>query len=277
MIISGLTQFYFGLILAAIISVLAYRLKALNRSGALAATISGGIIFGLGGVPWASLLLLFFISSSILSRSFAHRKAQFNEKYSKGSQRDWGQVTANGGLGAMIVLLYGLVPDLEWLWIAYAGAMAAVNADTWATELGVLNPYPPRLITNGRIVERGASGGISLLGSLAAIAGAGLVATCALLITPQATQDRLPMPVLLFAVTLGGVAGSFFDSFLGAAIQAIYYCPLCRKETERYPRHLCGTQTSHIRGWQWLNNDLVNFFASLAGALVASGIWWLMH
>jgi uncharacterized membrane protein len=64
-----------------------------------------------------------------------------------------------------------------------------------------------------------------------------------------------------------------FDSLLGATIQAIYYCPLCHKETERHPLHTCGTSTSQRRGWYWLNNDLVNFLASVVGAGSALGVW----
>jgi uncharacterized membrane protein len=56
--------------------------------------------------------------------------------------------------------------------------------------------------------------------------------------------------------------GSLFDSFLGATVQAIYFCPTCDKETERHPVHTCGTPTAMIRGWEWLNNDWVNFGCS---------------
>ena len=69
--------------------------------------LSGGLIFGLGGIPWAVLLLAFFISSSLLSRAFAASKFVLAEKFAKGSRRDYGQVLANGGLGALLAL--GLV------------------------------------------------------------------------------------------------------------------------------------------------------------------------
>jgi uncharacterized protein (TIGR00297 family) len=264
-------QLTIGFLLAAAIGFLSWRANALSTSGALAATLTGGLIFGLGGVPWAMLLLIFFVSSSALSKAFAARKAALSEKFAKGSRRDWGQVLANGGLGALLAIAHALLPGQTWPWAAFAGAMAAVNADTWATELGLLSQSSPRLITNGQKVERGASGGITMLGSLAALSGAALVAAAAGLIP---IQDK--RVALLGFITLGGAAGSFFDSFLGATIQAIYYCPVCRKETERHPLHLCGNQTSLAHGWSWLNNDLVNFGCSVMGGLVAAGLYILI-
>lgn len=264
-------QLTIGVVLAAIVALLAYKAKTLNKTGTAAAFVSGGLIFGLGGISWAALLLTFFITSSILSKTFAKQKLAFSEKFSKGSQRDWGQVMANGGLGAILVVLHVLLPGEVWPWIAYAGAMAAVNADTWATELGVLSPARPRLITSGNQVERGASGGVSWLGSLSALAGAMLVAAIAALFSAKSDPAKL-----VFCATAGGVCGSFFDSFLGATVQAIYWCPNCMKETERHPIHLCGSPTSQLRGWSWLNNDRVNFFASMVGALISIGFWLVL-
>ncbi len=129
-------------------------------------------------------------------------------------------------------------PQYGWIWIAFAGAMAAVNADTWATEMGFFSRSAPRLITNGRKVEPGTSGGVTPLGYLAALCGSALIAGFAALFTPWGK------PLSLVAVvTLAGIGGATFDSLLGATVQAIYYCPHCKKETERHPTHTCGSQT----------------------------------
>jgi uncharacterized protein (TIGR00297 family) len=256
-------QIVMGYLCSAIIGYLAHRAGALNASGAWAAAIVGGAIFGFGGLGWAALLMMFFVSSSALSRAFRNRKSAIDEKYAKGSQRDWGQVLANGGLGALLAIAAALFPDQEWLWLAFIGAMAAVNADTWATELGVLNPTPPRLITTGRAVERGTSGGVSLVGYLAVVGGSALVGLVAL---PFSAGSWL---ATLAAALVGGLAGSTLDSLLGASVQAIYYCPSCQKETERHPYHSCGGATTHQRGWRWLDNDWVNFSCSLGGAVGA--------
>ncbi len=250
-----------GFLAAVIIAFLAYRVRSLSRSGAAAAVVVGTLIFGLGGWQWAVILLSFFISSSILTRLFKKRKAEVDEKFSKGGQRDAGQVLANGGIAALIAALHAIFPAAPWTWWAFAAAMAAVNADTWATELGVLNPHPPRLITNGQAVDRGTSGAISLYGTLAALGGSSLVALLAVSIAP------FPSSWVSFAmVTLAGLLGALFDSFLGATVQSIYQCPACNKETERYPTHLCGTPTTPLRGWKWLDNDLVNLACAISGA-----------
>jgi uncharacterized protein (TIGR00297 family) len=254
-------QLIYGFILAIIIAYLAYRARSLNKSGALAALVVGTIVFGVGGWQWAVLLLTFFITSSGLSRLFKKRKQGLDEKFSKGHERDAGQVFGNGGLATAFVLVHFLYPESNVGWVGFAAALAAVNADTWATELGVLNPTPPRMITDLRKrVEKGTSGGVSLFGTFASLMGAAVIALPAALFTGAW--------ILLPLISLAGLAGSLFDSFLGATVQAMYYCPADKKETEKHPLHTCGTETVHIRGWRWLDNDWVNFACGAAGVLV---------
>ena len=263
-------QILIGFALGILVGYAAYRLGALDTSGAVSAAFIGGLVFGFGGIPSATLLLIFFISSSLLSRVYSHRKKSLNEKFAKGSRRDYGQVLANGGLAAVLVLVYWLAPDKVELWIAYAGCMAAVNADTWATELGVLSPSSPRLITNGSVVTKGTSGGVTLVGYLATLAGAGIIGIAAAMFTAA-----LPVGTLILIIILAGLTGATVDSILGATVQGIYYCPSCDKETESHPEHHCGAETMQLRGWRWLNNDLVNLVCSLVGAGTALGGWLL--
>ena len=255
-------QLVIGFALAIIVAYLAYRAHSLNQSGAFAATVVGTVVFGLGGLEWAILLLIFFITSSALSRLFKKRKQGLDEKFSKGHERDAGQVFGNGGLATAFVLINFLYPESNIGWVGFAASLAAVNADTWATELGVLNPTQPRMITDLRKrVEKGTSGGVSFFGTLASLTGAFFVALPASLFTGDWS--------LLFVITLAGSFGALSDSLIGATIQAMYYCPTDKKETEKHPLHTCGTETVHIRGWRWLNNDWVNFACSAFGVIVA--------
>jgi len=255
-----------GFFLALLVAGLAYSARALSVSGSLAAIGVGTLTFGIGGMVPAILLLLFFISSSALSRAGGSRKRAFAAAFAKGGRRDYAQVLANGLLAAVFAALYGLTSRAGWL-AALTGALAAVNADTWATEIGVLAGRRPRLILDGAEVEVGTSGAVSTVGVTAAAGGAALIAVTAGAFVGDGR--------MIVAAIVGGMGGALFDSLLGATVQAIYRCPRCDKETERHPRHTCGETTVLVRCWAWLGNDGVNFAASAAGAALSVLLWRL--
>jgi uncharacterized protein (TIGR00297 family) len=239
-----------------------YKLRALSNTGALAAVFIGFLTFGIGGPIPGILLILFFVSSSALSRVGKQAKGRLANMFDKGGQRDHGQVMANGAIAAVLAAAYGLGGDALWL-AAASGALASANADTWATEIGVLSRTWPRSITNGARVGPGTSGAISLVGSLAAAGGAGCIGVAAWWLTGNWAY--------LVVCLAGGLSGALVDSLLGATVQGIYYCDVCQKETERHPKHSCGSNTVRIRGWDWLRNDGVNLAATAVGALVGTG------
>ncbi|HID40296.1 MAG TPA: DUF92 domain-containing protein, partial [Calditrichaeota bacterium] len=257
-----LSNFAIGIILSGLISVIAFKRNSLSQSGLFGAMLIGTTVFGFGGLSWGALLFSFFILSTLFSHYKAKAKEGLAEKFEKGHQRDLGQTLANGGIGALLAVLYFFYPQ-PFVLSAFAGAMATVNADTWATELGVLAKHPPRLITSWKKVEVGTSGGISVQGTMATVAGAssiGLLFALFLIVdgSPNAYQ-------FIFPAIAGGAAGSIFDSFLGATVQVIYYSPRRNKETEK-KTDPDGTANNYLRGWRWLNNDWVNFVSSLVGA-----------
>ena len=207
-------------------------------------------------------------------------KNETNHLFEKSHQRDFGQALANAGLGALFALAQLIWPAAFW-WHAFLGAMACVNADTWATELGVLSKSAPRLITTGKIVPKGTSGGISLLGSLAALCGAMFIGLVAWLlgnlaeIWPISIALVPPEGVFLLA-SLSGFAGALFDSFLGATWQVMYYSQAKQSLTEKkYDRFEDQVANQYVRGLPWLNNDGVNFVSAAfaAGLALGLGIW----
>ncbi|MBN1266323.1 MAG: DUF92 domain-containing protein [Anaerolineales bacterium] len=256
-------QWMLGLIAAFLISIAAYRSNSLSREGKWAAFIIGTFTFGGGGLLAAVAMVTFFISASALSHIGGQRKKQIAAVFSKGGQRDRGQVLANGLTAAVFAVVYGVCGEPVWA-VGAAGALAAANADTWATELGILTKGTPRLITSWRPVPPGTSGGITLPGILASLLGGALIGLV--------TLPFLHSWVIVLTVTAGGFAGSIFDSLLGALVQAMYWCPSCEKTTERYPMHTCGTPTTFHHGWPWLTNDGVNFAATVIGSITAIGL-----
>lgn len=242
---------------ASVVAAAAWRLGALSISGAVAAAVVGGVCLGGGGWLGATALLAFFVTSTALSRLGRRRKERLG--YAKGDRRDAAQVLANGGVAAVAGLLAGWLPQEDPRPVAaLLGALAAANADTWATEIGSLAGGTPRRITDGKRAEVGESGAVSLPGTLAAWAGAALVGTVALPFGKGAG--------LAVAATLGGFAGALLDSALGATVQAQYRCAVCGRKTER-PIH-CRSATRLESGWRWLENDLVNLAATVGGALL---------
>ena len=260
-----------GLFFSSIIALVAYRRRSLDRSGAVGAIASGTSIFAMGGWPWGMTLIYFFVSSSLLSHYRKRDKARAAaDKFSKGSQRDLGQVAANGGLATVFAIIYGLARSPRTRHLAragFTGALATASADTWATELGVLSGSKPRLITSGRSVAPGTSGGITALGMAASILGAYSTGVF-FRVWQRLRKSSAPAPPVAL---ISGLAGSLCDSLLGATVQAMYYCPVCQAETERRI-HRCGTPTQPLRGIAWMNNDVVNFLATACGSAAAMGI-----
>lgn len=266
-----------GAICAIAVSAAAYWKRSLSLSGMLAAAVMGTVYFGAGNLFWFGILLLFFISSSVFSKLKADQKRETEKSYAKSGTRDAGQVIANGGLGMAACIGNALWPDPGWA-LFFVGVMASVTADTWATEWGSLSRRPPRSIINGKLLTHGTSGGISLLGSSAALAGAILIGGAAwlLLLWSGLTSDvQLPLLYWILIGGLSGFAGAMLDSYLGATLQSMYRCPVCGRSVE-VARH-CQENTVPLRGWGWLNNDMVNIISSLAAgglALMLGG--WLL-
>jgi uncharacterized protein (TIGR00297 family) len=266
-----LRRLFFGLLFSGAIGLVAERRGSLTRSGAAGAVITGTTIFGFGGLAWGLTLIYFFLSSTFLSHFKERDKsAVAAEKFSKGSRRDLSQALANAGVASAAALGYGVgrrSPGPMALLAAFVGALATANGDTWATEVGTLSQEQPRLITNGQPVAPGTSGGVTLLGTGAAVVGAASVGLVAeVLGAGKTSQLRGRLPLL---GVIGGMAGTLTDSVLGATVQAMYWCPQCQQETERRT-HRCGQETEYLRGVGWLGNDGVNLVSTAVGAVVAA-------
>ena len=266
-----------GFLLAALVGLMAWKSGALTAGGMVGATLIGGLVFGFGGLTWASVLIAFFVASSLLSYIGAKRKAHIAADFEKAGPRDFAQTMANGGVAALMALAVGVSghhsPAYPYFTLAYFGALTAATADTWATELGMLSKQQPRLITTGQPTRPGVSGGVTPAGLLASLAGGVFMAlvTFALIQTASllsAGRWFLQDWFLLLILPLAGFVGSLSDSFLGATVQRLYYCERCKTPTEK-SIHTCGAPTRLIHGLPWMNNESVNFLATCVGALIA--------
>ena len=256
-----------AIFLGAAIALAGWRRAALSGPGAVAAAIIGSATFSLGGMPGAAALVAFFLSGSWLSR---RPSVPGEVAPSKGHRRDALQVLANGGVatGAATGVALGARVAKGGL----VGALAAAAADTWASEVGVRSPKPPRSITTGRVVRPGTSGGVTALGFVASSLGALFIGFVYVAAERGLSGWRTP----LLSALIGGTLGSIVDSCAGATIQAAYRCTACGLPSETSV-HACGGSTSLIRGWRWVTNDAVNLLGTLAGAVVGTLLWDESH
>ena len=245
-----------GFVFASLIAFASYLSKALSKSGALVTVAVGTAVFGFGGWNWAPPILFFFVSSSMLSKLGQTKKAKFQDIFQKDSRRDWTQVLANGFLPALLAVRDSFNPQSVW-YVLYVTALSAANADTWGTELGVLSKESPILITSGKTVPAGTSGGVTRMGTLSSLAGALSLSAVGLFIFP-AYDLQLNYFII---ITTAGLMASFFDSLLGAALQAQYSCAVCSARTER--KWHCQTEVLRVSGVKWVDNDAVNLFSGL--------------
>jgi len=249
-------KFLAGIILGIVVVYPSYRLKMLNITGAQAAFLLAVIIFGLGGIKWSVPILFFFVPSSLLSKLRKRFNKNVDVIFEKGEIRDRWQVLANGGL-SIVFIFFNLFFPTKLFYLLYLTSLAAVSADTWATEIGVSFKGKTYDVINFKKVPVGSSGGVSLVGTVGGLAGAIIIAISGLVwINP---------PDLL-TVTAAGFIGCFTDSLLGSAFQVKYICKICGETTEK--AFHCGEETKYLRGLRFLNNDWVNFLASLLSAII---------
>lgn len=252
-----------GFCLAAMVSTGAVTFGALTKRAALASTALGTVVFAAGSIGWSIPLLTFFATSSLLSRETGIGRAKPSLK-DRTTRRTARQVVANGSLPALWALGQLVSPRHIWV-ILFASAIATAAGDTWATEIGKGSLAPPRDLLTGRRVSTGTSGGVTLLGFAASLAGAAAIAFASL-----ATGDISLNEVSVIA--FAGCGGALADSLLGAALQDRRLCRVCRLETEHRLHGNCRTPTVHDRGIPGFDNDWVNLTASTIG----SGLGFLL-
>ncbi|MBC8143238.1 MAG: DUF92 domain-containing protein [Armatimonadetes bacterium] len=258
------------LLLAAVaactIAGIASLFRALSLSGAIAAIFVGFVVFGFGELPAAIGLLLFFITSSALSR-YGKAQKELLETYEKGDCRDAGQVMANGGVAVIAIAWHAIDPVNPAPIAAFLGALAAANADTWATEIGTLlgagAKRKPIILATLYDGEPGQSGAVSVAGTLAALAGAAVIGATAFL------WNEATLPQTIIGAAVGGLIGSLCDSYIGGKFQAQYRDGVTGNLTER-THDAKGRLNPLESGYEWINNDIVNFACTAVGATIAA-------
>ena len=277
-----------GFCMSIMISGIAWYKKSLTTSGAIAATVLGGLVFGAGVPSLTIALVAFFVSSSVLSKLSqwmgSAQIAQVEQRLSKTGRRDYTQVLANSGAALMCLIMLILTrnPIYE---VAGVISFAAANADTWASEIGVLSHQKPVNLISRKPTDKGISGGVTVLGLVASALGSGFIAVAficihwalncvapiALFVSPVLNPIYPTQKLLIFGViiSVAGFLGSICDSVLGELWQVKYV----EVESNRVTERTKDVKVTYLKGVRWLDNNLVNFISNaivtLLGLLVS--------
>ena len=192
-------------VLLIVIALITYLRKALDLFGSIFMIIMGIIIIFTAGANWLILIFIFLILGLI------------STKYKHQYKKDIG--IYEGTRSLKNVISNGIVPFVMAAFGNYGGfigSIATATADTLASEIGVTQQ--PRLITTLKKVSPGTDGGISVLGTVAGIIGAGIIGVAAYLL------GIFPDPyVTLKIAIIAGTVGCFVDSILGATLERRHY------------------------------------------------------
>jgi uncharacterized protein (TIGR00297 family) len=228
---------------------LLFKFRILTRWGSLLAYFLGVYLAGILGWKWAIPVIMFFVTSVI----FTKINSRLNGKIKTASQRNIWQVLANI-LPAVISSAIYLITEEEFFIYIFIALIAAVTADTWASEIGPVFNKQCFSIQDFRLHGAGISGGISLAGTLAASFAALLISAVSWYIFFDGFEIN---KILLIAIS--GLLASFVDSFLGAFLEP----GLIRRKFFKY-----NTSEEKITP-----NDIVNITASLSAPLFLLIIW----
>jgi len=248
-----------------VICRLAYKEKALTLWGAVFAFFLTVGLYLSGGIPLLAALFGFFISSSFFTKLRTKEKEELEKAlYEKGGNRDHIQVLANGGAAFIIAAAHYLMPG-KLLSVASFVAIAACNADSWASEIGIMSRSTPFSIINFKPVQRGMSGGVTFLGLFASACGAVFIAGIYFVFM----FVSIPFFELIRDCTIiavFGFAGAAIDSALGAVFQPAYVDSTGRLTEKRANGKV---QNKKVKGFGFFSNDMVNFISSLVAACLA--------
>jgi len=262
-----------GFVFSFFIAYAAYKKESLTLDGSIGATFLGTLMYATSGLFGSIMMVVFFLSSSILSHFKKSKKEKAARQFDKTGRRDIMQVFANGGVGLIHSILYYITKKPAYL-VFLGISFAAANADTWATELGLLNRRNPISLRTFKPVEKGTSGAISLFGTLSALVGSMLIGIFATFgfsfLNINLSEIGLEFTQAFQMVTFGGFLGSIIDSVLGATVQGVYYSQELEGETEK--RIYNGKPNVLVRGFSFVNNDLVNFLSIAISSILFLGI-----
>ena len=174
--------------------------RVLDKGGVLLAVLLGAVLLVFGGWAYLALMLAFLVLAVMVTQY------EYEIKHDLGlyeHERGWENVLSNGLLPAILAVLSPLTGPMPFI-----ASVAAVTADKFASEIGVLAADNPISLLTLKPVKPGTSGAVSGIGTVASLGGSTVLGVCAMF-----AFGINPTQALL--ISLAGFAGCIADSLFG--------------------------------------------------------------
>ena len=240
---------YISVLLSSVVALYCIYKRKLTLPAVIFAWLCGITIGYLAG---------YFAFATLIATCFIILLTDRIKKDPKDNQRGIQQITSRFLLPTISIILYYLLGN-EGFYTMFYATMAVCLGDTLASSIGALAKKKPINIFTQEKIEKGASGGITLLGTIASIFGGIIVGGLYFIQTANI--------ISFLAIILLSLVGSMIDSILGLSLQAQYRCFVCKKVVEE-KRH-CRKKPKLIRGFAFMDNNLVNLLSNLLIFLIS--------
>jgi uncharacterized protein (TIGR00297 family) len=223
-----------ALIVNAVAAFAGWRAGTVRVSGMLTGWAIGVVVFACAGWQGWALLFATFFAAAVTSRLGLERKSVLGIAEERGGRRGGGNAFANTGLAAIVAALAVCTPWPDAARLAFVTILATGGSDTVASEIGKAWGRNTYLVTSWSQVRPGTPGAMSLEGTAAGLIAAVVLAGAGVAL------GLMPIHWVWMAVA-GALAGSLVESVLAATLE-----------------------TAGV-----LNNDVLNFLNTAAGAVTA--------
>ena len=223
-------QLAIAFLISFFLSLFATKAGVADESGLISATLIGTLTIVFSDLRFFIILLLFYTLGSAVTKYKYSLKLERGIAEQAGGARGYANVFSNSLVALFFVMNYGMFKHNFFI-IAFVASVATALGDTMASEIGK-TADKVYLITNFKRVKPGTSGGISLIGELAAMLGCFIVCIFSL---------------ILGLLDVKGAIIAFISAFIAI--------------------HIDSLLGATLEKWGYLTNAGVNFFATLSAGL----------
>lgn len=240
--------------------IFAYFLKLLSPSASYMLFCFIFVLFYFGGIKAYISLMMIFLVIIVIEKTLGKKTdAIFSSINKEHGARNEMQLIANCMVAVIAISLFGITRN-EMFLVAYIATLAETIGDSVASDVGVLSKSDPIDVCSLKRVQRGISGGVSVIGTVSSF----LICIYSSFVYFAVYKQSW---VNVIVIVVSSSVGILLDSILGSKIQVQYKCKICNKYTEKECH--CGEETLYEKGVRFFDNSRINLICNLVSFGIA--------